>query len=126
MRKPRLQWDSREGLALVLDFILGGFFTLTLVQNRGGEPLQLVLVALLGLLCLGGAAALLMRLRSVASGVQGSAAVVALVLSATLAFQVLTGGDRFVLPYGLMIVLALAGFAGLFAWLAAQLKNLAV
>lgn len=124
MQKQRVAWDTREGLALVLDFILGGFFTLTLVQNRGGEPLQLALVALLGLLCLGGAAALVLRLRSVASGVQGGAAVVALALSGTLAAQVLVGGDRFVLPYGLMIVVALAGFAGLFAWLAVQLKKL--
>ena len=124
MQKQRVAWDPREGLALVLDFILGGFFTLTLVQNRVGEPLQLALVALLGLLCLGGAAALVLRWRPVASGVQGGAAAVALALSGTLAAQVLVGGDRFVLPYGLMIVVALAGFAGLFGWLAVQLKKL--
>ena len=124
MQKQRVAWDPREGLALVLDFILGGFFTLTLVQNRGGEPFQLALVALLGLLCLGSGAALVLRLRSVASGGQGGAAVAALALSGTLGFQVLVGGDRFVLPYGLMIVVALAGFAGLFTWLAAQLKKL--
>ena len=124
MQKQRVVWDTREGLALVLDFILGGFFTLTLVQNRGGELLQLALVALLGLLCLGGAAALVLRLRSVASGLQGGGAVAALALSGTLGVQVLTGGDRFVLPYGLMIVVALAGFAGLFGWLAVQMKKL--
>ena len=124
MQKPRPTWSVPEVLCLVLNLILGGFFTLSLMRNEGGDPLQVALLALLGFFCGGALLALLLRLRRLALWMQGSAALFLLGLACTLAYRVLTSEDRFALPFGLMIVVALLGFAVLFGWLAKLLGKI--
>ena len=123
MQKQKARWSSLEGVALALNLILGSFFVLTLVRNPGGDLVLTVLVALVGFCCLASVLALLLRLRKAACWGLGGASLALLALSVTLAFLVLRGSNGFVLPLGLMIVVALSGFAGLLGWLAKMLKN---
>ena len=110
-------------MALVLNLILGSFFALTLVRSPGGELILTILVASVSFCCLAGVGALLLRLRKATCWAIGGAALALLALSVTLAVMVLGGSNRFVLPLGLMIVVALLGFAGLFGWLAIRLTK---
>lgn len=127
MQKPpekRRVWSTQEVLCLALNLILGGFFTLSLVRSEGGDPLQVALLALLGLFCGGAFLALLLLRHRLAAWLQGVAALALLGLAGTLAYRLLTSGDRFALPFGLMVVVALLGFAGLLGWLASLLAKI--
>lgn len=129
MQKPpekRRVWSTQEVLCLALNLILGGFFALSLVQSEGGDPLQIVLLALLGFFCGGAFLALLLQrpATKLAAWLQGATSLILLGLAGTLAYRLLTSGDRFALPFGLMVVVALLGFAGLLGWLARLLVKM--
>jgi hypothetical protein len=123
MQKQQARWSSLEGVTLALNLILGSFFVFTLVRSPGGELVLTVLVALVSFCCLASVGALLLRLRKAACWGVACAALALLALSIALAFVVVIGGNPLVLPSGVMIIMALAGFAGLLGWLAKMLKS---
>jgi hypothetical protein len=129
-RQKRPPFDALAGVAVFLDLVLAGLFTLTIVQNRGnlkpGEPLDGVLLILdLGLVaacCLGGGVATVAQARRLGAILHSVVALGLLVMGGFILFSLLQGSGSYGgVPWeGLMIAAGLVGFAGLYAWLASR------
>jgi hypothetical protein len=137
MQKPqelRVRLDALEIFTAVLSFVLGSFFVLTFAQNAQtpqtevalADRILLLLVAAIALCFLAGGITTLLKARRVAGAVYAFAALGLLGLGISTGLSLLAGRSSFsAIPWtGIMLVTALIGLAGLYAWFARRALRL--